>query len=134
MIKANELRLFNYIFRAGHVAEVRAIIGEDNLALIDKQSGIGTYRNDGNCKPIPLTAEWLHKFGITWNNINGSEYYFTTTGLDGLRLDPPTKGEDDGWTPMTPDGDGSIGKEIFFVHQLQNLYFALTGEELTIKA
>lgn len=83
--------------------------------------------------PIPLTGEWLHKFGVKWNNINGSEYYFTTTGLYQLRLDPPTKGEEDGWTPMTPDGDGSIGKEIFFVHQLQNLFYALTGEELTIK-
>jgi hypothetical protein len=27
----------------------------------------------------------------------------------------------------------NIGKEIKYVHQLQNLYFALTGEELLLK-
>lgn len=27
-----------------------------------------------------------------------------------------------------------VGKSLQFVHQLQNLYFALTGEELTIRA
>ena len=28
--------------------------------------------------------------------------------------------------------DGSIGNKIKYVHQLQNLYFALTGEELIL--
>jgi hypothetical protein len=135
MIKSNELRVGNlalykpYGNRDGELVTIAGILG--------MQAYFSKYSNESgmfhNLRPIPLTEEWLHKFGVTWNNINGREYYFNTTGLYCLHLEPPTKGEDDGWTPMTPDGDGSIGKEIFFVHQLQNLFFALTGEELTIK-
>ena len=75
-----------------------------------------------NIEPIPLTEEWLSKFGFEnafadkWDGmewmpcefINGKLYY-------------------------TPDMHHHASKGIENVHQLQNLYFALTGEELTIK-
>jgi hypothetical protein len=64
------------------------------------------------CKPISLTEKWLVKFRLMsiktelgfWNN--GDAIYFSY-GFE-----------------------KSI--ELKYVHQLQNLYFALTGEELTI--
>ena len=65
--------------------------------------------NIGTIKPIPLTEEWLVKLKMEHNESltkgNGT-YWFTLI------------------TPHTP---------ITYVHQLQNLYFALTGEELKIK-
>lgn len=133
MIKASELRLFNYILRGGHVAEVRAIIGDDNLALIDKRCGIGTYRNDGDCKPIPLTIEWLKKLGF--------EDLFDPNYDCGIRLERFTFAvslerrllliADPKATNQRAKGIGEIPIE--HVHQLQNLVFAIAGEELTIK-
>lgn len=66
--------------------------------------------------PIPLTEEWLLKFGF-----NGRDYgkYSLIKGMffdwqNGLDSEP-------------------LAKNIKHVHQLQNLYFALTQTELTIK-
>lgn len=73
---------------------------------------------------VPLTEEWLERFGFEWSiqhqgfNKEGfataREHYINDSGkikLDGYSL------------------KGVIVKHI---HQLQNLYFALTGEELTL--
>jgi hypothetical protein len=75
-------------------------------------------------EPIPLTEEWLERFGfdkdddgvwelpsVMWScEIEyGGSMTFKKLGLDIL----------------CPD--------ILYVNQLQNLYFALSGEELTIK-
>ena len=70
------------------------------------------------CSPIPLTEEWLVKFGFDdnfhkgkfWVCLDDDGYFYTNHNLN-----------DEGFT------------EVLHVHQLQNLYFALTGEELTIK-
>lgn len=69
-------------------------------------------------KPIPLTEEWVLKFRLLYNP------------------------EDPGFTPFWYREDFKIHKrldgfiynqtKIYYVHQLQNLYFALTGEELEI--
>jgi hypothetical protein len=81
-------------------------------------------------QPIPLTEEWLLKFGFEKRTtVLHSVQYFI------------------GFNPITHDWMFDIlwlvGHEypfyrnghfaIKYVHQLQNLYFALTGEELTIK-
>ncbi|WP_131828098.1 hypothetical protein [Elizabethkingia anophelis] len=72
--------------------------------------------------PIHLTEEWLVKLGFEKSDslsnctktTNGYKFDFAggeVLYLDSVRL-----------------------KHIKYVHQLQNLYFALTGEELTIKS
>ena len=78
-------------------------------------------------EPIPLTEEWLERFGFSVRKSLGFEaydlddtytiYYNTTATPYGFEL---SFGVD-------------FEIEIKHVHQLQNLYFALTGEELTIK-
>jgi len=88
----------------------------------------------GDLKPIPLTEEWLLKFGFKHQNKYDlesnlyskklkSEYYFTiyskTETLDFKTFHPI---------------NFVFDIKIDFVHQLQNLYFALTGEELTLKS
>ena len=62
---------------------------------------------------ISLTEEWLLKFGFENNGIA----FWNGVGLSKLS---------DGFYFMTT--------KIEFLHQLQTLYFALTGEELTIKS
>ena len=68
-------------------------------------------------KPIPLTEEWLLKFGFKKDN------NFTWVNLE-MEL---MQREDGFWI--------WLGADLYLehVHQLQNLYFALTGEELIIK-
>ncbi len=84
--------------------------------------------------PIPLTEEWLLKFGFVKHNI--LDYYFMACGEYEIRvvinsfsggLDSDSK-----WFISIQTGYGSQPVTLvrMYVHQLQNLYFALTGEEL----
>jgi hypothetical protein len=72
-------------------------------------------------KPIPLTEEWLVRFGFEKSAFNENVYSNKSIILDKRKL---------GWLLC----DNSIDnlKHIKHVHQLQNLYFALTQEELTL--
>lgn len=69
-------------------------------------------------EPIPLTEEWMDRFGFE----KQEEYY----NLEGLKV----------WD----DGEGNfyhINSEtlthLYFVHKLQNWYYAVVEEELTLK-
>jgi hypothetical protein len=73
-------------------------------------------------KPIPLTEEWLLKFGFKKNYKLGLYY------KGGHAIDIHREGNAEFYT-------GEYGGWFVFiehVHQLQNLYFALTGEELVL--
>lgn len=78
-----------------------------------------------NSEGIPLTEDWLLKFGFRhhvnpyWLSSIDGVIHIATTGNVEIKFFP---------------GDGAVKTQIKlkYVHQLQNLYFALTGEELTI--
>lgn len=78
--------------------------------------------------PIPLTEEWLLKFGF--NNINSKEYGIKCGSCWMSLSNPKNMGEWQDYYCWIFDRFKFI--ELKYVHQLQNLYFALTGEELTI--
>ncbi|AGO49671.1 hypothetical protein Phi13:2_gp061 [Cellulophaga phage phi13:2] len=65
-------------------------------------------------QPIPLTKEWLERFEV----LNPEYPYSFEVAIIG------------GEYRIIWNG---IMKEVRYVNQLQNLYFALIGEELTIK-
>ena len=67
--------------------------------------------------PIPLTKEWFLKFGFKKEG-NTAKYW--------------TLGTVDLWE-ISGTYVNDLDYEVKYVHQLQNLYFALTGEELIIK-
>lgn len=114
-MKASELRIGNFYNQFGNITEVDwSILKELKDAPIDQLW----------CKPIPLTEEWLLKFGFKKNE-NGLFKLFNESEV------PILLNEDlNGWTC---DGINFSVNGTQYVHQLQNLYFALTGEELTIK-
>ena len=109
MIKINELRIRNLVKKGEEIFETDFI----------------TIKMAHNYQPIPLTEEWLLKFGFDrhhkdyFNNV----ILLKEIGEWDLKLYP--QGEVSSAIPMNI--------KIKSVHQLQNLYFALTGEELTIK-
>lgn len=74
---------------------------------------------------IPLTEEWLIKFGFEKDN----EYKYFVKEIKTYKefiLDFST--QSNSWFLCDTDVD----TDIKYVHQLQNLYFALTNKELTI--
>jgi hypothetical protein len=78
-------------------------------------------------KPIPLTPEILEKAGFVKDNEFLNDTYFTQY-LVQLNDRFGISNYQDGWYCR----DIMPNLEIEYLHQLQNLYFALTGEELTI--
>jgi len=74
-------------------------------------------------EPIPLTEEWLLKFGFEKNDNN--QFILMEGSVDIL-----FNKDLNGWTC---DGINFSINMTEHVHQLQNLYFALTGEELKLK-
>jgi hypothetical protein len=119
MLKANELRLGNYYDHNGQHKQVTVSVIEEVW------NAERTW-----CKPIPLTEEWLIKMGFEKDN----SYYlspnrYSVEGfVDILCFDLENlsfivdMSIYSGWTV-----------DCKFVHTLQNLYYALCGEELTIK-
>lgn len=109
-MKANELRIGNHI-EIDQYPNDRAIVLIENGADIDGCIKL-------NPKPIPLTEKWLLNFGFEITNNFQTKDRFQTHKQDGII-----------WFEY-----GYIVIELKHVHQLQNLYFALTNEELTIKS
>jgi hypothetical protein len=125
-MKANELRIGNYVYEllvkdnCFVNTEIQLhTVGEYVISSVEK----------GRAMPIPLTEEWLIKFGfesvglggnrfVLYNAIDGTSNFVIET--DGIILYPQI------------DYDIVCWSEFKYVHQLQNLYFALTGEELIL--
>lgn len=88
-------------------------------------------------KPIPLTEDWLMKFGFEKDKKHKGYYQFNIAGF-GLQkrfllsfyfvtIDEIDK-------RYCYIFECGIGERIQYVHQLQNLYFSLTGTEIVLSA
>ena len=124
---ARELRIGNYIQYFGNVAQVEGIVNESNGFGLQLNGGDFASINSNSLEPIPLTEEWLLKFGF-------EEYEFEDEIFGYVLNDFGYVNEFQFMIRIFIDFEGIlIQKPIKYVHQLQNLYFALTREELTIK-
>lgn len=114
-MNAKELRIGN-ITTFGIVCEITdacfRVLDEEGCEYSSKWADI---------QPALLTEEWLIKFRFVPNNYN-DEFYFGIIDLDCEYTD---KGEYN-----VRVQNANIALSIRYVHQLQNLYFALIGEEL----
>ena len=137
-----ELRIRNLLMYGDKLVEVSAIFRSHfNCESMD---GI-SYGNSiqSNFKPIPLTEEWLLNFGfVKYQFMNG---YFINTIFGDLMIQFYKTEIHLFFTKISYDSQGMKfnGRKFInnnksftdckYVHQLQNLYFSLTGKELTIK-
>ena len=123
-MKAKELRIGNLVLKNGIVHFVYLVSN-----TIIHSSEIGTSNIEISLlyevEPIPLTEEWLLKAGFKNSTVNNK--LFIAYGF-ALYID------DDNDVGVMKFGIDVYLCHIKYIHQLQNLYFALTGEELTIKA
>jgi hypothetical protein len=128
-MKATELRIGNYVLRSGHIEKVYQIrnSGVDFYRGQNKKSIITQSYTYSGIEPIPLTEEWLLKFGFKYYSLpsenNVKRGYYTMKYGSTFKIIISNK----------KYYFLNFRKEIEYAHQLQNLYFALTGEELTIK-
>lgn len=123
-MEAKDLRIGN-ITSAGVVSEIL----QDRFYVHDGESSLKSTWFD--IKPAPLTEEWLLKFGFEWEDVESKTNGETDKMLfkDILLM---KRHHNDLWAAC-PYGYLISPHRTLYVHQLQNLYFALTGEELTIK-
>jgi len=83
----------------------------------------------GSISPIAITERWLLDFDFEkeFNNTNSRWEYFISRHGSNVIIEPFNSQWIFIWEL------NFVGRPIDSVHQLQNLYFALTGQELTIK-
>jgi hypothetical protein len=137
MIKASELRIGNLLEFSNGIEPAKIVmVGRRffSSAAIEKEDG------DFNVTPyyrgIPLTEEWLIRFGF----LQGKSKYgndFSILNEDGFTV----MFSIEHWIDVEETSvwknhwhtKGLLNKnKLQFVHQLQNLFFALTGKELIL--
>lgn len=113
-MKATELRIGNYVYPGEDEFE-------DNAFVVDAGDILACRKGTYKYKPIPLTEEWLVKFGFKqcgeWFILNGFLHQNIAISIIHRK------------TTFGDNEEYEI-ENIKYVHQLQNLYFALTGKEL----
>jgi hypothetical protein len=113
MIKANELRIGNEVMNpfSGTTGRVTA------MDISDIENG------SKERQPIPLTEEWLNKAGCNIKEGVGWKYY-CFIDFD-LQVDLCNK-----VAFVQRHDEDAVPFPCQYIHQLQNIYFTLTGEEL----
>lgn len=134
-MNANELRIGNLVYANRMINNEVVVINTIGYNPENKEYLLSTshfpYLTLSQCEPITLTEEWLVKLGadISWMSgsvlvqfkINNKLRFVRSYSQDligNIELD------------LRHDTFSLNTKKIKYVHQLQNIYFALTGEEL----
>lgn len=131
IINIQELRIGNYV-RAGdtpHARRVESLFSSLRRARLRSDRGDSSTFSEDEMIPIEITEEWLLKLGFRLMDSDGYEY--TQYKNKDWRFYVFKADNYDGY--LLVDGMVTITDRVKHVHQLQNLYFALSGEELTLK-
>ena len=128
MIKENELRLNNLVmvnYKTDLLSKVTWIQEGSINVIFDRQPDLvnGIVCSVNDLISIPLTEEWLIKFGFkkTWFG-----YENISTGIE---IEPLKNGD---YTICINSNEYHVGENFKYVHQLQNIHFALTIKELEL--
>lgn len=113
-MKSNELRIGNFVYET------------DNLVVETcnwhyEAASLNNTPNEIDVKPIPLNEEWSLKFGFDEFNRDGNRFIL----IGNFKLEKSSE-----FDVFYLEGHGI---DLQYVHQLQNLYHALTQKELQIK-
>lgn len=112
-MKASELRIGNLLYQEQTIDdwEIKSVLAGTIIQCEINPDGF---------EPIALTEEWLEKFGFKHYVDGETHEMYTPFGVFEIQKHKTLI-------------NGNECKHLQYVHQLQNLYFALTGEELTLK-
>lgn len=125
-MKAQELRIGNIVYEYSIDASGNKAANPHEFLI---NNAYTLSRLSEHAEGIPLTEEWLLKFGLEKYHGMWQPNYLKSNnpGLIYIELF-----ENDKYHLSGPDA-GKSSVSIDYVHQLQNLHFALTGKELTLK-
>jgi hypothetical protein len=120
-MEVNELRIGNFVYCV--FAEKQCI---DIVSYLPSTEEIS---------PIPLTEDWLIKFGFKEieNNNNSNWYFLLMEDTDNSECQLHINLTDSVWWIGVPYEGAGTSFKLKYIHQLQNMVFALTGEELKTK-
>jgi len=141
MIKSEELRKGNLLLLDGKEQEIKGIHPRGSHLFTDWPAG--NWKEIERFEPVPITEERLEELGLRrnkrhedsdyqrWEQCEGHSmglyffhFFINGSGTPILRLE--FQGDVGCYTPNL--------KGVNYVHQLQNLYFFLIGEELIKKS
>jgi hypothetical protein len=137
-MKSNELRIGNLvsIYNIVHLVDE---VHEKGIFAEKVQESVcqKDWFNFDEVKPIELNEKWLHNLGF--------EKQIDKTQIDGIEMKLQINGigRDGTWFSSCGTRNGSIAvlclcrgnyfsKNIFYVHEFQNLYHALKGEDFEL--
>ena len=120
-MKAEELRIGNFIIVSNPSSPIY-LSKKPTVEICNYHhiSDICKGDEDWVYEPVPLTEQWLIDFGFVKCSVSDAynSHHLTIYKEDGSF-----------WSDVI-----TFGLEIKHVHQLQNLFFAITGEELDYKS
>jgi len=111
-ILEGELREGNFVFHSGEV-----------LRLNQKNIDLVYTRGNNFLEGINLNVNWLENFGFFFISSSTDVHTFYLNGVK-VELRDDT---------ASISIHNNLVKNISYVHELQNIYFALTGKELILK-
>lgn len=127
MIQARELRLGNWVKRDSG-ATSPDIVCQVNFDTFDVMPWDGIDGEIESLNPILLTPDILIAAGFEKMEDGDGGYYGELLSSNGFLF---IEGDKNGYCDVFIDMWEHL--RVRYVHQLQNLYFCLTGTELTIK-
>lgn len=137
MIKANELRIGNWVKVKSGFGKVATIEDEDgDYAGVVANDDDSVWERismayDTDIEPISLTPEILEKCGFVRDDRRGRRtklYHYPNISIN----DNSFFYFDKSFQVLDKDLNAKWTVDCEHLHQLQNLYFALTGEELNV--
>lgn len=117
MIQLRELRIDNWVMLAGGTG-VPFQINAKSFCRFTR--GIET-----DYEPIPLSPSVLEDCGFDYDYDHAEKWFSSDIGYLGKC--------EGGYSLIDSDGENSLAYVLQSLHQLQNLFFALTGTELIYK-
>ena len=128
-MKANELRLNNLVMYNNKILPIHCIQGDSTIRLLHDGNSVGCY-SIKEINPILLTEDILLQCGFEELKQSKGQYVIISESIYAIQLEIMFGFLKDG-SMLVHLNDCEF--ELKHLHQLQNLYFALTNEELTIK-
>lgn len=123
-MKANELRIGNWVHDGSKFPMQVVAIFEDEVYLNFEGNEGGVWEvNIKDLQPFELDKQWLEKFGFE-HKLNKYESYYVNQNYLYLKLEF-YEYQKEWWLR-----NNKAICDFKYVHQLQNIYHALTGEEL----
>lgn len=129
-MKANELRIGNYVYDVNEKVSRVEQIGREDISRHPTLSSKSGFLYTSDILPIPLTEEWLLRFGFVQGFLSDPQEFNVLSAYKNGKFDILKFKDEEVFFYVDHSGNRTCIKSL---HQLQNLYFALNADELEIK-